>query len=78
MDITSLRKPKILGMAIFDWTVSLFLAVIVGLFLSLKGIGTWIAFLVAWTLFGVYVHYIFGIDTMLGYYLNLNERPVRP
>ena len=78
MDIATLRKPKVLGMAIFDWTVSLLVATVVGLFLSLKGIGTWILFLVAWTLFGIYIHSIFGINTMLGYYLNVSDKPLRP
>jgi len=76
MDIQTLRKPKILGMAIFDWTVSLLLGLLVGWLLSVKGIG-WIPFLLGWIAFGIAVHAAFGVNTMLGYYLNLNPKPVR-
>jgi len=76
MDIQSLRKPKIFGMSIFDWAVSLLLGLLVGLYISVKGLG-WIPFLVAWILFGVAVHAAFGVNTMLGYYLHLNPKPVR-
>ena len=75
MDL-ELRKPKIFGMAIFDRTVSLLLGLLVGWLLSVKGIG-WIPFLVAWVLFGIAVHAVFGVNTMLGYYLHLNPIPVR-
>jgi len=76
MDLQTLRKPKILGMSIFDWAVSLLLGLLVGLYLSVKGI-QWIPFLVAWIAFGVAVHAAFGVNTMLGYYLHINPKPVR-
>jgi uncharacterized membrane protein AbrB (regulator of aidB expression) len=76
MDLQTLRKPKILGMSIFDWTVSLLLGLLVGWLLSVKGL-KWIPFLVAWILFGIAVHAAFGVNTMLGYYLGLNPKPVR-
>ena len=75
MDV-DLRKHKIFGMAIFDWTVSLLLGLLVGWFLSVKGL-RWIPFLLAWVLFGIAVHAAFGVNTMLGYYLHLNPKPVR-
>lgn len=68
--IDKLRKPKILGMAIFDIT-----ATIIG-----------ILFLVAWTnisfaktsigvfMFAIFAHWYFGVDTQLGYYLGLNQQ----
>lgn len=75
MDL-DVRKPKIFGMAIFDWTVSLLLGLLVGWLLSVKGI-QWIPFFLAWIAFGIAVHAAFGVNTMLGYYLHLNPKPVR-
>ena len=75
--IQSLRKPKILNMSIFDWVTSLLVAVLVGRYFGITGYLKWIAFLVIWTLGGVAVHYAFGVNTMLGYYLGLNPPPVR-
>jgi hypothetical protein len=75
MDL-DLRKPKIFGMAIFDWTVSLLLGLLVGWYFSVKGLG-WIPFLFAWIAFGIAVHAAFGVNTMLGYYLGLNPKPLR-
>ncbi len=75
--LQKLREPKILDMSIFDWATSLGAAVVVGLWMHLKGSVRWIGFLVAWTLAGVAIHWVLGVDTMLGYYLELNKRPVR-
>jgi hypothetical protein len=74
LDIETLRKPKILGMAVFDWVVSLTAATIVGIFvLHLRTVGRWVLWFIVWTMFGVAVHKMFGVNTMLGYYLGLNE-----
>ena len=75
--IQSLRKPKILNMSIFDWVTSLLGAILVGRYIGIIGYPKWILFLVAWTLGGVAIHYVFGVNTMLGYYLGLNPPPVR-
>jgi len=74
-----LRKPKILGMSIFDWVVSLTIAVLIGLFLLRLPPSwmIWVTWLILWTLFGVLVHKWMGVNTMLGYYLGLNPMPVR-
>ena len=68
--IDKLRKPKFLGMAIFDIVMT-----IVG-----------ILFIVAYTnksfttvsagvfMFAVLTHWFFGVDTQLGYYLGLNQQ----
>jgi hypothetical protein len=71
-----LRKPKILNMSIFDWVTSLLVGGLLGWWLGLKGV-QWAWFLLAWILFGVAAHYVFGVDTMLGYYLGLNPVPQR-
>jgi len=71
-----LRKPKIFNMSIFDWVTSLLAAGLVGWWLGLAGM-QWAWFLVAWVAFGVATHYIFGVNTMLGYYLGLNLVPQR-
>ena len=75
--IQTLRKPKILNMSIFDWVTSLLAAVLVGRYVGMTGYLKWLLFLVIWTLGGVAVHYAFGVNTMLGYYLGLNPLPVR-
>jgi len=78
--VDTLRKPKILDMSIFDWVGSLVLAVLVGVFLlRIKAINItgWIVWITLWTLFGVVVHYVVGVDTMLGYYLGINPKPKR-
>ena len=70
------RQPKVFDMSIFDWVVSLSGAVLVGWVIRVKGL-SWILFLLAWILFGVVAHSAFGVKTMLGYYLGLNEKPIR-
>jgi len=70
------RQPKLFDMSIFDWVASLSGAVLLGWMIQVKGI-SWIGFLLAWILFGVVVHSAFGVKTMLGYYLGLNEKPIR-
>jgi hypothetical protein len=74
--IQRLRKPKVFDMSVFDWITSLLLAGIVGYFLKLRGFA-WVLFIAFWILFGVLVHLYFGINTMLGYYLGLNPKPIR-
>jgi hypothetical protein len=76
--IQSLRKPKILDMSIFDWVTSLLAAFLVGYFLmKLRGYINWALFIVGWTLAGVAIHKLFGVNTMLGYYMGLNPKPIR-
>lgn len=72
--IDTLRGPKILDMSIFDWIASMFGAWIVGKAIHVR---YWILWLVGWIVFGVFVHWSMGIPTMFGYYLGLNEKPVR-
>ena len=74
--IQTLRKPKILKMSIFDWLISLLVAVLVGYFFKIRGF-IWIPFLFAWILLGVAVHSYFGVNTMLGYYLGINPIYIR-
>lgn len=73
-----LRKPKIADMSIFDWVTSLVVAYMVGAWLlRLRGFIIWSVFIVAWVGLGVAVHWWTGVPTMLGYYVGLNEKPVR-
>ena len=71
-----MRAPKVLDMSIFDWVTSLSGAVLLGWFFHVQGI-QWLIFILAWVLFGILAHYVFGVKTMLGYYLGLNEKPLR-
>jgi len=76
LSIHELRKPKIFGMAIFDWTTSLLGAFLIGKFLlKLHKPIEWILWIFFWILFGAAVHLYFGIKTMFGYYLGLNNKP---
>ena len=63
-------------MSIFDWVASLLGAFLLAHFLSIK-YSHMVLFLLFWVLFGVVVHAYFNVPTMLGYYLGLNEKPVR-
>ena len=78
VDIKTLRGPKILGMAIFDWVFSLLAAYLIGShLLTLQTPQQWVTWTVLWILFGVMAHSIFGINTQFGYYLGLNPPPLR-
>ena len=76
--IDTLRKPKILDMSIFDWITTLIggyiLAVYIFKFTEINDI---VIFELLVIIIGIFVHSIFGINTMLGYYLGLNEKPIR-
>jgi len=72
--IEKLRSPKILDMSAFDWITSLMGAVLVGKWIQTKD---WFAFILAWIAFGVVAHLIFGVDSMFGYYIGVNKKPVR-
>lgn len=72
--IETLRGPKILDMSIFDWVASLLGAYFLGRWLNVK---MWPLFLLGWIAFGIIVHWMVGVPTMLGYYLGINEKPVR-
>ena len=72
--IEKLRSPKILDMSAFDWITSLMGAVLVGKWIQTKD---WFAFILAWIMFGVVAHLIFGVDSMFGYYIGVNKKPVR-
>ena len=73
-----LREPKIFDMSMFDWFSSLFGAYLIGkYFLNLTSIFSYSIWMVVWTFLGVYVHYILGVHTMLGYYLGVNPKPIR-
>lgn len=74
--IQLLRKPKIADMSIFDWLTSLLAAFFIGKLYGIKGMA-WIFFIIGWIIFGILMHWYFGIDTMLGYYLGINVKPVR-
>lgn len=76
--LDKLRGPKILNMSIFDWVTSLLGAWLIGYYLlKIKSIFNYLIWFILWTLFGIFVHLIFRVDTMLGYYLGLNAKPKR-
>jgi len=75
--IDKLRGPKVFNMSVFDWVASLCGAAIVGLIAGIKTPAKWLLFILFWVLFGVVAHAAFGVPTMFGYYLGLNEKPDR-
>jgi hypothetical protein len=73
-----LRKPKILDMSIFDWVTALLGGFIIAYyFLGIKDSKYIVLFEIGFIIFGIVVHKIFGINTMLGYYIGINEKPIR-
>ena len=75
--IQRLRKPKIADMSIFDWVTSLLAALLIGRAFGIKSFLEWVMFIILWIAFGVAAHLAFKVPTMLGYYLGINEKPVR-
>lgn len=76
--VTTLRRPRIFGIAIFDLVGSYATALAIGYWLlRMRTCIEWIAWLLAWTAFGVIVHAMLGVPTMLGYYLGINHKPIR-
>lgn len=70
----ALRRPKVFGMALFDWATSLAAAYLVGTrYLHIAEGRDWALWLLFWVLLGVAVHRALGIQTQLGRYLGLNE-----
>lgn len=76
MDLKTLRRPRILGLSIFDWTISFLGAYIIGRWFHFRTRQQWASWLIFWVLLGIFVHAIFGVNTMLGYYLGLNPKPL--
>jgi hypothetical protein len=73
-----LRKPKLLDMSIFDWVTALLGGYIIAYYVfDFKEIPLIILFEFGFIIFGIIVHKLFGINTMLGYYIGLNEKPIR-
>ena len=76
VDIQTLRRPRLFGLALFDWTLSLVMGFLIGReFLNISTRRQMINWLLLWTLFGILVHKLLGVNTMLGYYLGLNPKP---
>ena len=69
--IENLRKYRILGIAIFDLVLSF---VLMGIIFAIISLPIWIGISSAIPI-GILVHYIFGIDTTLNYYLGINDKP---
>jgi len=64
-------------MSIFDWVTSIAGAILLGKYAGIQGLEKWIGFILLWIVFGIVVHYVAGVKTMLGYYLGINEKPER-
>ena len=74
----TLRKPKILDMSIFDWLTALLAGYLIAIYIiRFTDIYKIILFEIGLILFGIFIHKLFGVNTMLGYYIGLNEKPIR-
>ena len=78
-----LRSSKVFGMAEFDFICLLLLSIIASYPMQVYLINKKIhikysiiiaGFFVIFVLIGILVHYLFGIPTMLNYYLGLNTK----
>jgi hypothetical protein len=73
-----LRKPKIFNMSIFDWVTALLGGYLIAIYIfNIKDFEYIILVEFGFILFGIIVHKLFGVDTMLGYYLGINPKPFR-
>ena len=73
-----LRKPKILDMSIFDWITALLGGYLIARYIiNTDDIIIIIFFEILFIIFGIFIHKLFGINTMLGYYLGINDKPIR-
>jgi hypothetical protein len=73
-----LRKPKILDMSIFDWITALIGGYLIAKYVVKTDDITIIIYVeIGFIVFGIFVHKLFGINTMLGYYLGINNKPIR-
>jgi len=76
--IDTLRKPKIIDMSIFDWVITLLVGYLLAIYIfKLTDIYLILYFEMLVILLGIITHKIFGINTMLGYYIGLNPKPIR-
>ncbi len=80
--LTTLRKPKILDMAIVDWLLTLLFGYYLGFILYQKMNiklcrNKFIFFtIILLILIGIYVHILFNVPTMFNYYLGLGNKPI--
>ena len=73
-----LRKPKIFDMWIFDWVTALLGGYLIAVYIfNINEFQYIILAEFGFILFGIVVHKLFGVDTMLGYYLGINQKPFR-
>lgn len=74
--LDKIRTVRILGLAVFDWTLALISGWIIGyLLFDLSTIIHWIIWLILWFILGIIIHYKLNIPTMFGYYIGLNKKP---
>jgi len=75
--VDKLRGPRIYGLSIMDWVTSFLGAFLIGHFIfRLKGTIIWITYLILWVLFGIAIHWYYGVDTTLAYYLGISNKPI--
>lgn len=71
------RKYTIYDMALFDLIGTIIFALILGYLLKFRDITTMFLWIITVFLIGIVTHILLGVNTMLGYYLGLNDKPIR-
>lgn len=80
--IQTLRKPKIFGMAIFDWVMTLLGSylltyLIYNYYHKYHFTTLYVIVTIKLVILGIFLHWLLGVKTMLGYYLGINSKPLR-
>lgn len=75
--ITYLRSYRFFAMPIFDLLGTALLAAVIGYYLGFRDVLTQTLWIITFFLIGIVTHLILRVDTMLGYYLGLNKKPIR-
>jgi hypothetical protein len=76
--LDKIRSVRIVNIAIFDLVTALFGGWLIGYFLlRLTSAIHWLLWIILWFIIGIVVHVLFKVPTTLGYYLGLNDKPVK-
>lgn len=71
--ISTLREPKVFGIAVFDLGGTLLAAYGLAIYFG----GDPLVWMIGSILLGIGVHFAMGVPTMLNYYLGISEAPER-
>lgn len=78
--IQQLREPRLFGMVVFDWSLTLLGAylltnIVYSYYKEIKFPKLYFGITIILLVLAVFLHWLFGINTMMGYYMGLNQMP---